>query len=298
MVTRYLVTHRTRYGYAEPVRLCHNQALLTPRPLAGQRTRRSRITVEPEPAFYHQWTDLFGNTVTYFAVQQPHTVLEVLAESEIELDLPATADGLDRQPADNLATFAPRDRIFALDTPLVPLEPAFAEYAAKSFPAGIDPYDGVVDFTGRMFRDFVFDPHFSTVATPVRTVFEQRRGVCQDFAHLALGCLRGVGLLCRYVSGYLETVPPEGAERLVGADASHAWIAVFFPGRGWVDFDPTNGLIVTDRHITLAWGRDYSDVPPLRGVVQGGGEHTLEVAVDVLPLRESAPSGPGSPPGH
>ena len=143
----------------------------------------------------------------------------------------------------------------------------------------------------RIYTEFKYDPEFSTLATPLKEVLEHRSGVCQDFAHLAIGCLRSQGLAARYVSGYIETEPPPGKERLVGADASHAWFSVFQPGVGWLDFDPTNNQIPGERHITVAWGRDYADVTPLKGVAFGGGEHELKVSVDVLAIPEK-PAGP------
>ena len=161
--------------------------------------------------------------------------------------------------------------------------PAFREYAAPSFPLGRPLLEAMADLNRRIHQEFTYDPHFTTVATPLNQVLTEQRGVCQDFAHLAMACLRAWGLAARYVSGYLETLPPPGQPRLIGADASHAWLAVYVPGVGWAEFDPTNDCMPGEQHITLAWGRDYGDVAPLKGVMTGGGSHSLEVSVDVAP---------------
>ena len=168
----------------------------------------------------------------------------------------------------------------------MPLDAPFTNYARESFPAGRNLLEAVLDLTARIHRDFKFDSTATTVATPLAQMLEQRRGVCQDFAHLQIACLRSQGLPARYVSGYLETVPPPGQPKLFGADASHAWASFFCPGLGWIDVDPTNNLLPSMQHITLGWGRDYSDVCPIRGVLVGGEEHTLRVAVDVVALGE------------
>jgi transglutaminase-like putative cysteine protease len=172
---------------------------------------------------------------------------------------------------------------FTFASPLVPGETGFTQYAQESFPRGRPILEAVLELTARIHRDFRFDPTATTVATPLAQVLARRRGVCQDFAHLEIACLRGLGLPARYVSGYLETVPPPGQPRLLGADASHAWIAFFCPGLGWIDADPTNNVLPSLQHITLGWGRDYSDVAPIHGVLVGGEEHALTVGVDVLP---------------
>ena len=233
------------------------------------------------------WTS-FGNRVTYFSIQQSHGALEVTAQSEVEVipqSLPAAAatppweSVLDRLQGGRGETV--KARIFTLASPMVPHNGQATDYARASFAPGRPVLEAVTDLMGRIFRDFEYDPHFSTVATPLSEVLEHRRGVCQDFAHLGLACLRGLGLAARYVSGYLETLPPPGQVKLQGSDASHAWFAVFIPDLGWVDFDPTNDQIPGEQHITTAIGRDYQDVTPLRGVFYGGGAHDLRIAVDV-----------------
>jgi transglutaminase-like putative cysteine protease len=172
---------------------------------------------------------------------------------------------------------------FTFDSRYVLAAARYADYAANSFTPGRPILEAALDLTRRIHKAFVYDPRATTLATPVAEVFEKRRGVCQDFAHLMLACLRSLGLAVRYVSGYLSTVPPPGKERLVGADATHAWVSVFCGLGGWIDLDPTNDQIPADRHVLLAWGRDYDDVSPLKGVILGGGQHVVKVSVDVLP---------------
>ena len=287
---RYRVVHTTSYRYSQPVTLCHNEAHLRPRSFGRQRCVESRLAVEPAPALMHERTDFFGNPVTYFAVQQPHDTLIVTASSIVELTTagqpPNLAgslpwDTMTLQLAQSLSPQAIEARDLVLDSPMVVTSPDLADFAQPSFTTGRPLLDAVHDLSQRIHREFIYDPHFSTIATPLSDVLTLRRGVCQDFAHLAIGCLRSFGLPARYVSGYLQSLPPPGQPRLVGADTSHAWFAVFDPNTGWVDFDPTNDQLVIDQHVTTAWGRDYSDVTPLKGVVFGGGAHTLEVAVDM-----------------
>ena len=288
---KFRVKHTTRYRYSAPVSLCHNVAHLRPRATATQSCDSSQLSVVPAPAHVHAWEDLFGNLQDAFSIQQPHSELSVTALSEVDVvsagDLLASAfpiaweQALEhlREAGDPQVLEA---RQFRLESNFVEFGSGLIEYAAPSFAAGRPLLEAVHDLMRRIHRDFTYDPHFSNIATPLHQVLEHRRGVCQDFAHLAIACLRAQGLAARYVSGYLETRPPPGETKQIGADASHAWFAVYVPYQGWVDFDPTNDQIPADRHITVAWGRDYADVAPLKGVVFGGGRgHQLEVAVDV-----------------
>jgi transglutaminase-like putative cysteine protease len=286
---RLRISHLTRYDYAEPVSLCHNIVHLKPRQSERQRCLSSSLRIDPGPAVNREHEDFFGNRVNYFSIQQAHDALEVTAVSEVEVGLqdlpepPATPawevarDCLHqhRKPAMNAS------RIFTLASPLVPLNAAARDYAAGSFTRGRPILEAGIDLMGRIFREFAYDPHFTSIATPVAEVMAHRRGVCQDFAHLAIAGLRGLGLAARYVSGYLETLPPPGQAKLQGSDASHAWFAIMIPDLGWVDFDPTNDLIPGEQHITTAVGRDYHDVTPMHGIFYGGGGHELTVAVDV-----------------
>jgi transglutaminase-like putative cysteine protease len=288
---QYRVSHTTTYRYAEPVSVCHNELRLTPRDRPGQNLLRSQLLVEPAPSTLQRDLDYFGNAITFLTLQEPHLDLKITAMSHVELTAPATK--LPQAPAwevvaerlrsertvEGLAAFE-----LSLDSPLVRTDADVQRFAAPSFPPGRSLLDGVRDLVHRIHAEFVYDPDATCVSTPIADVLRERRGVCQDFAHVAIACLRALGLAARYVSGYIETVPAPGRERLLGADASHAWLAVYVPEHGWVDFDPTNDLVPDGSHVTLAWGRDYGDVPPVKGVVLGGGEHSMDVAVDVLPL--------------
>lgn len=286
---RFRVHHLTRYHYDDPVSLCHNIAHLKPRDLSHQKVLSAQLRIDPWPAVSSEHRDFFGNRVGYFCIQQSHRCLEVAVASEVEVTAPALPAFAVSPPweqvvsklAEGLSEEGLDARIFSLPSPYVTREPAAAEFALASFTANRPILEATADLMGRIHREFEFDPHFTTVATPMSEVLAHRKGVCQDFAHLALACLRGLGLAARYVSGYLETLPPPGQPKLQGADASHAWFAVFVPGTGWVDFDPTNDQVPREQHITTALGRDFHDVTPVRGVFYGGGEHRLEVEVDV-----------------
>lgn len=288
---RYRIRHSTRYQYQDLVSQCYSLAHLLPRNTWFQRCTRAQITVNPLPATGSDRTDYFGNHSYHFSVQQAHRELEVTADSEVEILADRQSLSLDfgASCADvraNLYNLEPEANVWAreflLDSPMVRAGAALADYARESFPDERPFFSCVRELTDRIYRDFTYDPRFTEVATPLDKVFEHRRGVCQDFAHLAIGCLRSLGYPARYVSGYLETRPPPGTPRLEGADASHAWFSAYSPIEGWADFDPTNNLMAMQQHITTAWGRDYADVTPLKGSVLGGGAgHGLQVAVDV-----------------
>jgi transglutaminase-like putative cysteine protease len=286
----YRVRHETTYEYSDPVSVSHHVLRLTPRDLPLQIRRSSKITVTPAPqahALAHQ--DYFGNSVTSFSLQEPHERMIVLAASELEVKS-APAPDLSQSPPwesvrDSSCNLESLEACqFVFDSKRISASPALADYARPSFPPNRPILAAVNHLTARIHDDFRFDTEATEVSTPVETFFEKRRGVCQDFSHLQIACLRSLGLPARYVSGYLRTLPPEGKPRLVGADASHAWCSAWCPGIGWVDFDPTNNCIPTGGHITVAWGRDYSDVSPIHGVLLGGARHTLKVGVDVMPL--------------
>jgi transglutaminase-like putative cysteine protease len=239
---------------------------------------------------------MFGNAVVYFAIQEEHAALIVTASSLVEVK--SAAEGREvieeawetalRRIAEEPDPELREARHFILDSPAAFVTPEVAAFAAPSFTPGRPLFEAVHDLSSRIHRELAFDPQSTTVATPLSEVLEQRRGVCQDFAHLAVACLRSRGIPARYVSGYLETVSPPGKPRLVGADASHAWFAALVPGMGWCEFDPTNDQIPGEHHVVTAWGRDYTDVAPLKGVIFGGGAHTLEVAVDMARLEGGA----------
>jgi transglutaminase-like putative cysteine protease len=291
-MTVYNITHYTRYIYSRVVTLCHNEARLLPRDNAvWQRCGESQIEIAPRPALLLERRDFFGNRVLYFAIQDIHQNLEVSVQTEVETRgqsfsessvSPAWEEVVQTLRADPDPEVI-ENRQFTLSSPFIDQYTALRDYAAPSFPAGRSLWEAVLDLNRRIYQDFTYDPHFTTLATPLSEVLESRRGVCQDFAQLAIGCLRSLGLAARYMSGYLETLPPPGKPRLIGADASHAWLAVYLPHGGWAEFDPTNNCMPCGQHIVLAWGRDYSDVAPLKGVMSGGGKHSLKVSVDVAP---------------
>jgi transglutaminase-like putative cysteine protease len=287
---KYTVTHITSYAYSEPVELCHNEARLKPVNTQQQQCISSEISIEPLPSDFHERIDFFGNRVTYFSIHENHTNLKVTSISNVDTATQAlNPDAYNTMAWEDVAAHVVNNRDdatldakqYTLNSPFIITNQELQEYAERSFLDGRLIVDAVQDLMARIHRDFTYDPHFSNIATPLLEVLKERRGVCQDFAHLAIGGIRSMGLAARYVSGYLETLPPEGQEKLIGADASHAWFSVYIPNMGWLDFDPTNNQMPMDRHITVAIGRDYHDVTPLKGVIFGGGKHELDVSVDV-----------------
>ena len=287
---KYRVSHTTAYDYADQVSRGYSLAYLIPRNTLVQRVLRSEVTISPHPSIKQHRQDYFGNTLLSFNVEEPHKRLEVRVDSDVEVDpaernlFSSSTSCVEVRAALDQCAFA--DDIEAVeyryDSPMIIASAELAKFAADLFADGAPFIRAVQTLNERIFKDFIYDPGFSTIATPLDEVMAQKRGVCQDFAQLAIGALRSMGFAARYVSGYLETLPPPGQEKLKGADASHAWFAVYVPGVGWFDFDPTNGIAVAGKHITTAWGRDYSDVTPLRGVVFGGGvQQQMSVAVDV-----------------
>ncbi len=296
---RYHVLHETRYTYAHPVSLSRQLLHLTPRETPGQHTLDHHITVNPVPAERGTRRDYFGNLLEHFAVGSAHEELVVVAESTIEVTGRDEA-GPPVSPAwefvrDRLHQVGPAPLLepsqYLYASPHVEPMAALARYARLDFHRGRPLFESASALMQRIHRDFEFDPEATTVSTPLETLLREKRGVCQDFAHLMIGSLCSLGLPARYVSGYLLTLPPPGQPRLVGADASHAWVSVFCPGAGWVDFDPTNCVQPDHQHITVAWGRDFSDVTPMRGVILGGGEHTVDVSVTVTPEDERITPG-------
>lgn len=286
---KYRIKHRTTYDYGQTVAASHHAARLSPRTLPSQARESFQLHIEPEPAVRKMRRDYFGNDVCFFSVQGNHTELDIVAESVVKVDAPPaglrSASLAWESVAELFSDPVSPDWVdfyqFVFDSPLLSATPGLAEYARQSFAPGTPLLAGTTHLCQRIHAEFQFDPVATTVATPLDHVLETRRGVCQDFAHLAIACLRSIGLPARYVSGYLRTIPPAGQPRLVGADASHAWLSVYCPAQGWVDFDPTNNLRPSEEHITVAFGRDYSDVSPLAGILTGGGIHEVSVAVDV-----------------
>lgn len=296
----YQITHITQYDYAQVVSLCHSETHLHPRELIGQHCLSSQLSVYPQPVDYHERIDFFGNRVAYFALQQPHTKLVVTATSTIEVEQTdfqtdlCTLDSWDRVVDQLQRTLIAEDmaadalleaKLYSLDSTMAAASAEIKQYAAPSFKPGNTVLAVALDLTQRIYQDFTYDPSFTTIATPLSTVLLHKKGVCQDFAHLAVACFRGYGLPARYVSGYIETAPPTGEEKLAGSDESHAWFSVYIPGCGWQDFDPTNNCRTTEQHVTTAWGRDYSDVTPLKGLSIGGHKHKVSVSVDMIRME-------------
>jgi transglutaminase-like putative cysteine protease len=293
MTRRYRVSHDTSYRYDGDVSSSFGRAHLLPRDGHRQRCQQATVTVTPTPAELREHTDWFGNRSTYFAVTTPHRSLTVLAESVVTITdpdpAPVTAGW--EEVRDQLATGRGSEQLleargYTLPSPRLPPLAAVGDYARGSFPAGRPLAAAAVDLNGRIHRDFRYVPGATTVGSTVAELLDRRAGVCQDFAHLAVAALRSMGLAARYVSGYLETTPPPGRERLVGADASHAWASVF-TGSGWLDVDPTNDRVVDASYVEVAHGRDYADVPPLKGVIfSDSGESVLRVAVDIVRIPD------------
>jgi transglutaminase-like putative cysteine protease len=298
------VTHETRYEYAPPVETAQHLAHLKPLATDSQRLVSHRLAIEPPPAQRNEQADLYGNTRAFFALEATHDRLVVTAESVVETSVPVLSPAVARE----LPWESVRERFrfrkdaafdaaseFVFPSPYVPRHDDFAAYARASFAPGRPAFDVAMDLTERMYEDFAYDADSTEINTPAVEALAQRKGVCQDFAHIMIACFRTMGLPARYVSGYLLTQPPPGQPRLVGADASHAWVSVYLPGEDdgtggspgdWVDFDPTNGRQPGEDYVTLAIGRDYSDVSPMRGVLHGGARHTLRVGVTVQPVGE------------
>jgi transglutaminase-like putative cysteine protease len=294
----YVVVHENRFEYEEPVGLSRQIVHLAPRQTSWQACCTHTLHVSPEPQILSVGEDAFGNPLTSLSIEAEHDTLLVRAESWVEVTpriypVDSTTIPWDEvrarlgyhagrrpHPADLDATR------FLFESTRVRNKRELAVWTAESFPAGAPLLVGVRALMNRICDELTFDPKATTVSTPVMEVFARRRGVCQDFAHLMLSCLRSIGLAARYVSGYLLTRPPAGRPRLVGADASHAWVSVYCPDYGWVDADPTNRVFPTTEHVVLGWGRDYDDVIPVRGVLLGGGAHDLEIKVTVAPASD------------
>jgi transglutaminase-like putative cysteine protease len=285
----YKIIHRTTCRYRHPVSVGKHVACLKPRSLPRQQLEWSEVHIEPAPAAMTERIDYFGNLLHFFTVQEPHRELVVEARSEVRVMDDMGALPQDSLPWEKAVDSLARDQSpevleayqFRFESPRIRPRPEFAAYALQSFTPLRPMLEGLLDLTARIHKDFRFDSKVTDVRTSTEEVFRKRRGVCQDFAHFQIACLRSLNLSARYISGYLRTHPPPGQARLVGADMSHAWVSAYCPGTGWIDLDPTNNLIPSNGHVTLAWGRDYGDVSPLHGLIQGGGAHSLSVAVDI-----------------
>lgn len=289
---RYRVRHLTEYVYSAPVTLCYNMAHVLPRDTHNQRCLSRRVHVTPTPIYQTEGEDYFGNPTFYFSVQEAHKKLAIDVECYFEIE---THDLSNELSSHTMTCFELKQQLAQASTPEIRMIKEYllnsthirrseilADYARDCFTDDTPVLQACVAFMHKIFQEFKFDPTATSVSTPAEQVLKEKRGVCQDFAHLAIACIRSVGLPARYMSGYLETLPPPGQEKLVGADASHAWFAIFIPDLGWVEFDPTNDLMPNEQHIVTAWGRDYADVTPLQGVIfDGGDSQSLNVSVDV-----------------
>ena len=290
---KFRVLHTTRYEYEESIPLSHNVVRLRPRDFNLQTCLSHELQVIPAPGVKTVGLDYFENLTAWFSIQESHTSLRIDAESHVQVEaspFPNLSDGPSWEQVLRILPAAPdaqtlAARQFTFESRHVPLLSELAGYARVSFTAGAPFLECVLDLTERIYNEFHFLPGSTTVGTPVVNVLHSRQGVCQDFAHLQIGCLRSMGFAARYVSGYVATHPPPGQPRLTGADASHAWVSVYAPGFGWLDFDPTNGIMPSDAHITIAWGRDYDDAGPAKGVLIGGRHHSMDIAVDVISVE-------------
>ncbi len=288
----YEITHTTTYDYLEDVSVSQHLLRVAPRQSGRQDSLTHELAITPEPGTLSSHRDYFGNPTHFVGVENPHRRLVIQSRSRVAVGPAFIPEPLETPPWEAVRSRCRDDHSgqaleaheFTYPSPLVPADAAFADYAKLSFAAKRPVLDAVTDLTRRIFEDFTFDPTATTVSTPVADVFHDRRGVCQDFAHFQIACLRSLGLPARYMSGYLETDPPLGQPKFRGADASHAWVSFFSPGIGWIDVDATNNCLPSLRHITIGWGRDYGDVCPIRGVLVGGHNQSLRVSVDVNAL--------------
>ncbi len=287
---QYQITHTTEYEYHQSVSLCHNVTRLILRNTEDQLCKKTVVKITPQPDIICEYKDFFGNNVMYFAIQQQHKHLKVTVVSQIEKRITAGSmlNFYQTTPWEEikLQVLEPGDdnfdaRQYITETAITKSTEEILRYAQQSFTPRRSLFYASAELMQRICKDFEFKPGFTTVATPLDIVIKERKGVCQDFAHFAIACIRSMGLPVRYVSGYLETLAPEGKEKLVGVDASHAWFSIFIPNTGWIDFDPTNNMMPGEQHITIGWGRDYADVTPLKGVILSSGPHQLRVSVDV-----------------
>ncbi len=286
---RYSIRHLTTYNYHESANTAHNRLCLVPLTLPGQTCVLSEIRIVPHPDEHTYHTDFFGNTLQFISVYKEHSGLQIESLSTVDLDSRFSTD-VARQSTDSWQYVRNRSAFgdqyadvvqYTLPSVYVPYMEAIQQFGADCFPNSATLWQGCLALMKKIYSSIEFRPGFTTVNTPVDAVLKIRKGVCQDFAHLMIACLRNLGIPARYVSGYIETLPPPGKEKLVGSDASHAWVAVYFPEVGWIEFDPTNNLVPSDNHIRVGFGRDYFDVAPITGIIFSSGKQTISVQVDV-----------------
>ncbi|WP_111708771.1 transglutaminase family protein [Lutibacter citreus] len=293
------IIHTTRYKYENGASFCHNLATLKPKNGPGQELLEYNLNISPTPNEFSERVDFFGNTIARFSIQQYHEELEVTAKSKVYRNYEEQEEVSNLDKCKSVTVKQAKELLkglddevlnakqFLLKSPLISINSEEIEaYAKISFKSKRSLYEASFELMHRIFTDFDFVSGFTSIATPLDEVMKEKKGVCQDFAQIAIACLRSVGLSARYVSGYIETLPPEGKEKLIGTDASHAWFSVYIPTFGWVDFDPTNNQVPKNQHIVVAHGRDYLDVPPLKGVTYSSGKTNMEVSVDIRPAKE------------
>jgi transglutaminase-like putative cysteine protease len=289
---RYRVRHASAYRYGSPIVLAHHLLHLTPRAAPNQIVLSFQMGIDPAPSVKAEHFDYFGNPTTYIELHEPHPRLTVVTDIEIDVAPPVAQESdipwenIPDALADAAAPGARTANAFAFASPMIGIDAALRDFALDCFTPGRGLREAALDLTNRIYNEFTFDSTATTISTPISEVFANRRGVCQDFAHLQIGCLRALGLAARYVSGYLRTIPPPGRPKVQGADASHAWLSVWGGGDDWLDFDPTNGRAGSSDLITLAWGRDYGDVSPLHGIILGSNSQNLTVEVDVIDIDD------------
>jgi len=288
---RYRVQHTTQYAYGSPVELAAHMVHLRPRPVPWQTIISETITSDPVPARRSDGHDHFGNYVTWLFMDRPHADFEVTSDSIVEVDCPAPPAVEDtlawEQVVQATHTREGWDSVeFQFGTQMAPIDPDSKAYVARSFTEGRPVLDALLELNERFYTDFRFRSGVTTISTPVSQVMKRREGVCQDFSHAMISGLRGIGLPARYTSGYIRTKPPPGQTKRLGSDQSHAWVGCWLgPEHGWIDIDPTNGILIKDEHVLLGWGRDFSDVSPVMGVILGGGGHSVSVSVDLEPAE-------------
>jgi transglutaminase-like putative cysteine protease len=287
---RYKIRHTTEYTYQEPVSTCHNRVCLVPLWLSQQECLSSDIKINPVPDELTYTRDFFGNAICFFSIYKEHEKLEIISESLVNIEPRTTADLAFRSTLlwrDVKEQLVSKGDLYydaiqhTLPSTHVPMSLPIQNFASDCFPQDATLWSACQALMKKIYGSLEFKPGFTTINTPVESVLKSRKGVCQDFAHLMIACLRNMGLAARYVSGYIETLPPPGKEKLVGSDASHAWVSIYFPEIGWVEFDPTNNLLPSNNHIVVAYGRDYFDVAPLKGIIFSSGQQTIAVKVDV-----------------
>lgn len=295
---RYKLFHKTKFTYQNMVTLSHNITRLKPADTKYQKLLEFNASATPSLHEFSTFKDIFGNSNCHLLIREAHSSLEVITESVVELDDEALEQRLEtaqkstttyEEALQKMSEFCEEEiesKLFLYPSELIPkASKDIKEYAMRSFTPKRNLFEATVEFMGRVFHEFEFVSGFSDITTPIETIFKHKKGVCQDFAQFCISALRGIGLSAKYISGYIETMPPEGQEKLFGADASHAWFALFIPTVGWVEFDPTNNLVVTNQHITLGSGRDYADISPLKGVVVSSGVSSLSVEVDIRAIN-------------